>query len=323
VLLSLIPMLPYNWRLEARTQITNAIDELPHEAKLTVREYVLPKLQRLIFDKSPAITLIWIGGLLMTMWAASGGVAMTMGAMDRCYDVQRVRPFYKQRPLAVVLTFVIALLIIAVVVLIPVGTIVTNYLTQGTERLLTATKLGKPAVPGETPKQAAATVPAAAPGAVPGAVPSTTPAVDAITTGMIERPHTFAVWIVLWQVARYGVALLLLFWIVALMYHFGPNVKQRFRVLTPGSVFTVAVWILLGVTFRMYVERFGKYGETYGAVGGVIILLFFFYIDALVLLVGAEINSEVDCALRADACEREKPPPPEVIADTEPARETP
>jgi membrane protein len=99
-------------------------------------------------------------------------------------------------------------------------------------------------------------------------------------------------------VARYGLALMLMLAIVAVIYHFGPNIKQRWKFITPGSVFTVGVWLLLGVVFRVYVDRFGKYGETYGAVGGVIILLFFFYLDALVLLVGAEINSEVDCIAR-------------------------
>ena len=63
-------------------------------------------------------------------------------------------------------------------------------------------------------------------------------------------------------------------------------------------MFTVFVWLGLGVVFRVYVEKLGQYGETYGAVGGVIILLFFFYLDALVLLVGAEINSEVDSCAR-------------------------
>jgi membrane protein len=93
--------------------------------------------------------------------------------------------------------------------------------------------------------------------------------------------------------------------------------------LTPGAIFTVGVWILLGFTFRIYVDRFGKYGQTYGAVGGVIILLFFFYLDALVLLVGAEINSEIDAAQRAFAHEKAKPPPPEVTVDTQPAVKTP
>jgi membrane protein len=47
----------------------------------------------------------------------------------------------------------------------------------------------------------------------------------------------------------------------------------------------------------VYVEHFGKFNETYGAVGGVVVLLMAFYLDALVLLVGAEINSEIDFAV--------------------------
>ena len=49
--------------------------------------------------------------------------------------------------------------------------------------------------------------------------------------------------LVLWQVARYGIALLLLLGIVAVIYHFGPNIKQRWKFITPGSVFTVSVWL--------------------------------------------------------------------------------
>ena len=57
------------------------------------------------------------------------------------------------------------------------------------------------------------------------------------------------------------------------------------------------VWIVLGLAFRLYVDNFGKYGETYGTVGGVAVLLLVFYFDALALLVGAEINSEIDFEL--------------------------
>ena len=321
VLLSLIPTLKYEWRVEAKNQINNVINQLPHEAKVTVSAYIEPKLDRLMFEKSPAITFIWIIGLAATLWAASGGMAMTMSAMDRCYDVERARPFYHQRPMAVGLTLIVATCIIVVVVLIPIGTMVTNYLTQGTEKLLVqATKIGQPAQPHETPKDVERQTPSGG-----AAVPATTQAAVAVASEMVEKPRQFAVWLVLWQVARYGLARLLIFWVVALVYHFGPNVKQRFRVLTPGSVFTVALWLLLSFAFRFYVERFGKYGEIYGAAGGVVILLFLFYLDALVLLIGAEINSEVDCALRSASCERDqaKPPPPAETVDTEPAVETP
>jgi hypothetical protein len=207
--------------------------------------------------------------------------------------------------------------VIAVIVLIPIGTLVTNYLTSGTEKLLVATKLSKPADPTETPREAAKLEP-------PGGKNATaTMPVEANVAARVGEPAHFTLFLVLWQLVRHLLALMFLVWVVALVYHYGPNVKQKFHLLTPGVIFTVAVWIVLGFTFRFYVDRFGKFGQTYGAVGGVIILLFFFYLDALVLLIGAEINSEIDAAKRSFAHEQMKPPPPQEIVDTQPAVETP
>src|SRR5688572_2355514 len=120
VLLTLIPMLPYKWRVEVKDQINLAIAQLPREAQVTLKEYVQPKLDQVLFEKPKAITWVWTLGLLATLWAASGGVAMTMSAMDRAYDVQKARPIYKQRPLAVALTIAVATLIIAIIVLVPI-----------------------------------------------------------------------------------------------------------------------------------------------------------------------------------------------------------
>ncbi|HYO07686.1 MAG TPA: YihY/virulence factor BrkB family protein [Tepidisphaeraceae bacterium] len=312
VLLSLIPLLKHDWRVAAREQLDAAVNQLPHEAKVTVKQYVDPKLNELLFARErKSITSILSIGLLATIWAASGGMAMTMSAMDRTYDVTRARPFYKQRPLAVMLTVIVASLILAVVILIPVGTAVTNYVTTRTQSLLEQTGVTKPASAGFTPAQVSATAPTSQ--------ASTQPVVEA----MVNRPSKYAAFIVLWQVARYGLGLMFMFWVVSLIFYFGPNVRQRFRVLTPGSVFTVAMWVLLGTLFRVYVDTWGSYGKTYGTVGGVIILLFFFYLYALLLLIGAEINAEVDCAIRDKACMRDKPPPARETVDTEPAVETP
>jgi membrane protein len=82
--------------------------------------------------------------------------------------------------------------------------------------------------------------------------------------------------------------------VLAVIYYFGPNIRQRFRLLTPGALFSAVVWILLDVVFRVYVDRYARYDQTYGTVGGAAILLLFFYLDGLVLLIGAEINSEID-----------------------------
>jgi membrane protein len=317
VLLSIVPLLRYEWRKEAKQQINNAIDQLPRDAQPTIHQYVDDKINDLLFPKQPRgrFTSILSVGLLVALWTASVGMAGTMAAMDRCYDVERVRKFYKQRPLAIVLTLVVATLIISVVILIPIGTVVTNYLTTGTEKLLAVTKLSQPTDPTESIEEAGATEPPTEPGATPTSMP--------VVAKMITHPREFTLWLVLWQVLRHGLALMFMVWVVALVYHFGPNVKQKFRLLTPGAVFTVCVWIVLAFTFRLYVDKFGRYHQTYGAVGGVIILLFFFYLDALVLLVGAEINSEIDAAVRAMHHEQPKPPPAEVVVDSEPAKETP
>jgi TM2 domain-containing membrane protein YozV len=87
--------------------------------------------------------------------------------------------------------------------------------------------------------------------------------------------------------------------LLALVYHWGVSIKVKFHFITPGAVFSLAVWLILAFAFRFYLNRFGEasYNKTYGAVAGVAILLLFFYIDASVLLIGAEINSEVDFAI--------------------------
>jgi membrane protein len=103
------------------------------------------------------------------------------------------------------------------------------------------------------------------------------------------------------DILRWAIALGMMFLTVATIYYFGPRIGKsggHFRFITPGGIFTVAVWILLGIAFRFYIDHFGKsYGQTYGAVGGVVILLLFLYLTSLVLLVGAEINSEFDFAM--------------------------
>lgn len=114
------------------------------------------------------------------------------------------------------------------------------------------------------------------------------------TVGQGEQLGFWALWA--FDVARGFLAVGVVLLILALFYHFGPGVRHRWQFVTPGSVFVLLTWIGVGLGFRYYVNHFGKtsYEETYGSVGGVAILLLLFYIDALVLLIGSEINSEID-----------------------------
>src|SRR6185437_2482497 len=80
-------------------------------------------------------------------------------------------------------------------------------------------------------------------------------------------------------------------------YYWAPDVKRScWRWLTPGSAIGIAVWVLASIGFRLYLYFFNNFSVTYGSLGAVIILLMWFYITGLTLLLGAEINSQIEAA---------------------------
>lgn len=180
--------------------------------------------------------------LLIALWAASGGITVTMAALDKCYELTQVRVYYKRRPMAFGLTMLVSLLVIAIIVLIPMGTICRAWILHA----------------------------------------------------RIEALSFWAVWA--FDLARGMLAIVCALLILALIYHFGTCVKRVWRGVTPGAVFCIVVWVLLGVVFRNYVNLYSgpRYQETYGSAWWVVVLLIMFYLDALVLLIGAEINSEIE-----------------------------
>ncbi len=111
-----------------------------------------------------------------------------------------------------------------------------------------------------------------------------------------------------WTWLRWPIAALLLALAAAVVYYVAPNVDQPFRVITPGSVLAVVIWIAASLGFSFYVSNFGNYGATYGSLGGVVILLLYFFISAAVLLLGAEVNAVIYHATqgRGDRVEAKK-----------------
>jgi membrane protein len=77
----------------------------------------------------------------------------------------------------------------------------------------------------------------------------------------------------------------------AVLYRVAPARRLAWRRVLPGVVLFVPGWIAATVGFSLYVAHFGSYGDTYGAIGGVIVLLVWFYITALILLLGGELNA--------------------------------
>jgi membrane protein len=83
---------------------------------------------------------------------------------------------------------------------------------------------------------------------------------------------------------------------VAMVYYYAPDAEQEWIWITPGSVLATTLWLLASLAFRFYVSHFASYNATYGAIGGVIVLMTWFYVSALAVLIGAELNAEIEHA---------------------------
>lgn len=108
--------------------------------------------------------------------------------------------------------------------------------------------------------------------------------------------------VVVWNIAKWPVILLVVGAIVALLYYATPNIKQpRFRWISIGAFVAILVWVLASAAFGFYVAGFSSYGKTYGSLAGVIVFLLWLWITNLALLLGAEIDSELERARQLQA----------------------
>jgi membrane protein len=97
-----------------------------------------------------------------------------------------------------------------------------------------------------------------------------------------------------WNIARWPVIFILIATAIAMVYYFAPDAHQEFVWITPGSLLATLLWIGISYGFKTYVATMGNYTETYGIVGGVMVLLLWFYLSGIALLLGAELNSEIE-----------------------------
>ena len=174
-------------------------------------------------------------GILFTIWAASGAFAALINALNRAYDVQETRPFWKVRGIAILMTLGLSVLVLIGVLLLVVGEPIGRAIA-----------------------------------------------------GFFGLDDLF---LLVWDIARWPVALFFMVFTVALLYYFAPDVEQPFRWITPGGLIGVLLWVLASVAFNFYVSNFGSYNRTYGSIGAVIVLLLYLYISSLTILFGATLNA--------------------------------
>ncbi len=97
-----------------------------------------------------------------------------------------------------------------------------------------------------------------------------------------------------WKIIQWPIVFGLVTFAIALVYYFGPDAEQEWIWITPGSVAATMLWLIISLGFKFYVATFGSYNATYGAIAGAIILLLWLYLSALAVLVGAELNAEIE-----------------------------
>ncbi|MDQ3069236.1 MAG: YihY/virulence factor BrkB family protein [Acidobacteriota bacterium] len=206
---------------------------LPSEVSSVVEEQIA-KLRAA--DTESILTF----GLIFAIWSSSGALIAIISTLNRAYDITEGRPWWKVRLVAIGLTFSLAIVVVAALVLMIAGPML-----------------------------------AAKVGAWLGAGPMFT---------------------AVWNVARWPVIFLLVSVGIALVYHQAPDAEQEWVWITPGAILATVLWVCASLGLQEYMARAGSFNETYGTLGGAMAVLLWLYVSGVAILVGGEMNAEIEHA---------------------------
>lgn len=95
----------------------------------------------------------------------------------------------------------------------------------------------------------------------------------------------------LWSAIRFIIPSLIIFIVCAVIYWVAPNIRLDLKSVLTGAVFTTVGWLILSYGFSIYINNFGNFSATYGSIGGIIILMLWLYLSAMLLLIGGQVNA--------------------------------
>jgi membrane protein len=108
--------------------------------------------------------------------------------------------------------------------------------------------------------------------------------------------------VTVWDIAKWPLLLLIVGFMFSLLYWAAPNVRHAgFRWITPGGAFAVVVWVIASGLFALYVANFSSYNKTYGTLAGVIIFLVWLWLSNTAILLGTELNAELERGRQIEA----------------------
>jgi membrane protein len=202
-----------------------------------VLELIKEQMRRLANNENGGLLTFGVAGAL---WTSSAALVSIVGALNRAYDIDEGRPWWKVRLIAIGLTLGVALIVLVALSLVLVGPTLAD-------------KLGQ-------------------------------------TTGW-GAPFEWT-----WLILQWPLVFALVASGIGLIYYFGPDAEQDWAWITPGAVAATMLWLLVSLLFKVYVANFTDYEGSYGAVGGVIVLMLWFYVSGIAILTGAELNAEIEHA---------------------------
>jgi membrane protein len=239
--LALFPAVLFLLALASFFPLTNIVDDLSRLlrpiAPAEVLAFLEEQLRRVSNADSGGILTL---GILGAIWSSSAAVVAIMGSLNRAYDIEEGRPWWKVRLTAIGLTLALAIFLLVSFTLIVAGPSIAEHL---------ASFFG------------------------------------------FDAPFVWA-----WMILQWPLAFLLVSTAIGLVYYFAPDADQEWVWITPGAVLGTMLWVLVSLAFKLYAAYFGQFNATYGALGGVIVLLLWFYLSGLAILVGAELNAEIEHA---------------------------
>jgi membrane protein len=239
--LALFPALLFLLALASFFPLQSLTDDLSR----VLGPVVSPEVLKLITDQMRHLGNAESGGLLTfgvlgALWSSSAALVSIVGALNRAYDREESRPWWKVRLIAIVLTVGLAVFILAALTLVLAGPSIATYLDE---------RLGM----GSALK-----------------------------------------WT--WLVLQWPVALALVATALGLLFYFGPDGDQVWAWISPGAVFASVLWLLVSLATKVYVANFSDYNAAYGSVGAVMVVLLWLYVSSIAILIGAELNAEIEHA---------------------------
>jgi membrane protein len=95
-----------------------------------------------------------------------------------------------------------------------------------------------------------------------------------------------------WKIAQWPLVIALVATALGLLNYFGPDAEQDWAWISPGALLATVLWLVASLAFKVYVANFADYNQTYGSLGGIIVLMLWFYLSGLAILIGAEMNAK-------------------------------